>query len=109
MSSYSRTAKANSQADGTSIPLADPCKSDDTRTFTVPSDLDITVAVPSVPVTVRHRPFTSWDAVKQAGIARANIAPTETHPEGTTEDGYSTRHADQTVSIPVTSAYRADD
>ncbi|KAF7794005.1 hypothetical protein EIP86_005132 [Pleurotus ostreatoroseus] len=57
----------------------------------------IVTGISSVPVTMQRRPYTEWNVVKQPGVARANTAPSESHPEGTTEGDYSSKRTNRTV------------
>ncbi|OIW30458.1 Caleosin-domain-containing protein [Coniochaeta ligniaria NRRL 30616] len=59
----------------------------------------ITTAVSMAPVTAERKPFIQLDdqRVSQAGVARANLAPTYDKPEGTTEDDWAERHKHQSV------------
>ncbi|KAF9082968.1 hypothetical protein BGX27_004333 [Mortierella sp. AM989] len=55
------------------------------------------------PVTAQRKPFfqnqddTSRDSFPDPGTARANIAATPDHPEGTTKDNWAKEHTHQTV------------
>ncbi|THH28185.1 hypothetical protein EUX98_g6009 [Antrodiella citrinella] len=57
---------------------------------------DFITSIPEVPVT-RERPIWSHKNVKEAGVARANAAVTETSPHGTIEGHYTAKHSHQTV------------
>jgi len=58
----------------------------------------IVTAIPTVPVTEERLPFVpSSEQFYNPGTARANIAASEEHPDGTTKDGYARRHHNQTV------------
>ncbi|MCP6162102.1 hypothetical protein NL399_27735, partial [Klebsiella pneumoniae] len=46
-------------------------------------------------------PFTEWHIVKQAGVARANIAQTEASFDGSTDNRYNSEHSHQTVCFPT--------
>jgi len=56
-------------------------------------------AIPQQPVTELRTPFlpTQEDALQDAGTARATIAASQEHPNGTTENGYAARHRNRTV------------
>jgi len=56
-------------------------------------------SIPQQPVTELRKPFwpTEGDVLQDAGTARATIAPSRVHPNGTTEGGYAAKHRDQTV------------
>ncbi|KAH8101333.1 Caleosin related protein-domain-containing protein [Cristinia sonorae] len=58
---------------------------------------ELTISIPEVPVTQEHPPWTQHKNVKQAGLARANAAVTESNPHGTTEGNYTEDHSNQTV------------
>lgn len=59
---------------------------------------DTLTSLSSVPVTQERVPFTGWDKIPQAGVARVNIAVTEDSPDGAkSPEGYKEKHADQTV------------
>ncbi|OAA53372.1 caleosin domain containing protein [Cordyceps fumosorosea ARSEF 2679] len=69
-----------------------PCEDGDSE--------DIVTALGSVPVTVQRRPFIQPEddeKLAQAGTARANIAASHEHPDGTAVDGWSEHHKHQTV------------
>jgi len=55
--------------------------------------------LPQQPVTELRKPFQpiEGDALQDAGTARATIAASREHPNGTTEGGYAARHQDRTV------------
>ncbi|KAH6652973.1 Caleosin related protein-domain-containing protein [Truncatella angustata] len=59
----------------------------------------IVTSIEKVPVTELRKPFLQPDdeRLPQIGTARANIAATYEKPQGTTEDGWASRHKDQTV------------
>ncbi|KAI0789177.1 Caleosin related protein-domain-containing protein [Abortiporus biennis] len=57
----------------------------------------ITTAIPTVPVIEERKVWTYHKNVKEAGIARANLAVSEESPNGTTKGDYSNKHKDQTV------------
>ncbi|KAF1957961.1 caleosin domain-containing protein [Byssothecium circinans] len=58
-------------------------------------------SIRSVPVTEQRKPFYNNDNydndLHHAGTARANIAPSTSHPNGTTENNWSTEHSHQTA------------
>ena len=57
-------------------------------------------AIPQQPVTEKRKPYvpTSRDHLTDFGVARATIAASKEHPNGTTQDGYARTHQHQTVS-----------
>ena len=83
----------------------------------------VVTAIPTVPVTEKRRVWKHHSKLREAGkqdlhisqrcsqrhrhlayayhhptgVARANIAPSEDHPEGTTENNYAAQHENQTV------------
>ncbi|KAB5546839.1 Caleosin related protein-domain-containing protein [Coniochaeta sp. 2T2.1] len=64
------------------------------------NDDSITTGVSMAPVTAVRKPFVQPDSderVPQAGVARANLAPSFDKPEGTTEDDWAERHKNQSV------------
>lgn len=56
---------------------------------------DIDIAIKSVPVTTRRKPFINHGQIKEAGLARAYTAPTSDRPHGNAE--YASMHKHQTV------------
>lgn len=61
----------------------------------------VQTAVPRVAVTFQRPPFNPSEEVIEklgnAGTARANIAPSADHPDGTTEKNWDKRHRNMTV------------
>jgi hypothetical protein len=59
----------------------------------------IVTSISTAPITQRHQPYTPLSGTKlhHAGTARANTAPSQEHPYGTTENDYARKHAHQTV------------
>ena len=57
------------------------------------------IALPSYPVTGARKPFIPPPncPLKDAGTARANIAADTSHPNGTIEHEYASKHAERTV------------
>jgi peroxygenase len=64
-----------------------------------PETQDITRSISSVPVTTQRTPFANpkGSRLVNAGEARANLAPSYDHPEGTTSADWNKKHAHQTV------------
>lgn len=62
-------------------------------------NLPFATAIPSVPVTEERKPWypAEHSPLQVPGTARANIAPDQTHPYGTTEDGYAHGNHNRTV------------
>ncbi|KAJ9133902.1 Caleosin-domain-containing protein [Coniochaeta hoffmannii] len=64
------------------------------------NESSITTAVSMDPVTSARPPFVQLDddqRVAQAGVARANLAPSYDKPEGTTDNDWAERHKHQSV------------
>jgi peroxygenase len=64
-----------------------------------PEPSDITRSIDTVPVTTERKPFANSKGSRliNAGEARANLAPSYEHPEGTTSADWNKKHAHQTV------------
>ncbi|KAG0262633.1 hypothetical protein BG011_009940 [Mortierella polycephala] len=58
-------------------------------------------SIPKEPVTTERKPFQQSPTAKNrfpfAGTARANIAATPDHPDGTVKDNWASKHEDETV------------
>ena len=84
----------------------------DTETFNPNSDIEgkfegsdqlaFKTDIPEQPVTQKRQPYipSAEDHLTDLGVARATIAASKEHPNGTTEDDYARRHQHQTVSKP---------
>ena len=60
--------------------------------------MEIATAVGNVPVTKHRQPYTEWQNVDQAGVARVNVAVSDDAPRGATNPAdYAEDHAGQTV------------
>ncbi|KAI0120991.1 Caleosin related protein-domain-containing protein [Xylariales sp. AK1849] len=60
----------------------------------------IVTSIPAAGVTVERKPFylpEGDERLPHAGTARANIAASYEHPNGTTKNGWAARHKDKTV------------
>lgn len=62
-------------------------------------NLPFVTAIPSCPVTEERKPYhpTEHSLLQLPGTARANIAPDQDHPYGTTEDNFAQSNYDRTV------------
>lgn len=62
-------------------------------------NLPFATAIPACPVTEERKPWHPPDhnLLQVPGTARANTAPDEDHPNGTTENGYARANYDRTV------------
>ncbi|KAI0789171.1 Caleosin related protein-domain-containing protein [Abortiporus biennis] len=60
-------------------------------------NVDVVTAIHSVPITEERKVWRHNNRVKEAGVARANVAISEESPNGTTKGNYSKNHKHQTV------------
>ena len=89
----------------------------DTETFKPNSDIEdkpegldqlaFKTEIPEQPVTQERQPYipSAEDRLTDLGVARATIAASKEHPNGTTEDEYAQRHQHQTVSKSLAICY----
>jgi len=61
--------------------------------------MPFTTSIPQQPATEQRKPFkpTEDDVLQDAGTARATIAASREHPNGTTENDYAAKRQDRTV------------
>jgi peroxygenase len=61
------------------------------------------VAISEVPITEKRKPYIPAPDAEliDAGTARATLAATQEHPEGTKKDNWAQRHQHQTVSKEI--------
>ena len=66
-----------------------------------PPDKSYSIAIKEVPVTAERLPNypKEGDRLQDPGTARANVAPSNESPNGTTEDDWARNHRHQTVSL----------
>ena len=106
MSDNENVILEQSRDDGSSLGASD------TETFNPNSDIEgkpegldqlaFKTEIPEQPVTQQRQPYipSAEDHLTDLGVARATIAASKEHPNGTTEDDYAQRHQHQTVSKP---------